>query len=168
MGDANLAQEVAALRQQLAQRSRSLEEAEARYHAVFNSALSPMSICTTDGIILDVNLAALRAIDAPIEAFIGKHLWESPWFARNPEEAGKVETAVTRHRGQYVEYESEVLSPNGERRTFRFALRPYRSYLGADARFLVLEVHDNTVARAKAPVSEAKDPAARSDTATVD
>ncbi|CAN7551379.1 PAS domain-containing protein [Phenylobacterium sp. LjRoot219] len=157
MTDANLAREVAALRQQLAQRSRSLEEAEARYHAVFNSALNPMSICTTDGIILDVNQAALRAIGVQIEAFIGKHLWESPWFAQNPQEAAKVETAITRHRGQYIEYESDVLSPSGERRTFQFVLRPYRSYVGADARFLVLEVHDNTAARAKAPIQDAQE-----------
>lgn len=162
MADANLVQEVATLRQQLAQRSRSLEEAEARYHAVFNSALSPMSICTTDGIILDVNQSTLRAIDAPIEAFIGKHLWESPWFAQNPQEAAKVEAAVTRHRGQYVEYESDVLSPSGERRTFQFVLRPYRSYVGADARFLVLEVHDNTAVRTKT----AEDPGGRPAKAT--
>ena len=45
------------LRQQLAQRSRSLEDAEARYDAVFNSALSLMSVCTTDGTILDEQLA---------------------------------------------------------------------------------------------------------------
>ncbi|CAN7644762.1 PAS domain-containing protein [Phenylobacterium sp. LjRoot219] len=167
MTDANLAREVAALRQQLAQRSRSLEEAEARYHAVFNSALNPMSICTTDGIILDVNKAALRAIDASIEAFIGKHLWESPWFAQNPQEAAKVETAITRHRGQYIEYDSDVLSPNGERRTFQFVLRPYRSYVGGDARFLVLEVHDNTAIRTKAQIQEAKIVAVRPVKATL-
>lgn len=157
MTDANLAREVAALRQQLAQRSRSLEEADARYHAVFNSALNPTSICTTDGIILDVNLAALRAVGAPIEAFIGKHLWESPWFAQNPQEAAKVETAVTRHRGQYIEYASDVPSPSGERRTFKFVLRPYRAYVGADARFLVLEVHDITAARTNVHIQQDKD-----------
>lgn len=54
-----------------------------------------MSVCTTDGVILDVNQAALRAIDAHIEAFIGKHLWESPWFAQNPQEAAKLEKAPT-------------------------------------------------------------------------
>lgn len=166
MREANLAQEVAALQQQLAQRSRSLEEAEARYNAVFNSALSPMSICTTDGIILDVNQAALRAIDLPIEAFIGKHLWESPWFAKNPQEAAKLETAMTRHRGQYVEYESDVASPNGERRTFQFVLRPYRSYIGGEARFLVLEVRDHTAARPKAALQDDPDQAARPTSAT--
>jgi len=150
MTDASLLAQIAALQQQLAQRSRSLADAEARYNAVFNSALSPMSICTTDGVILDVNQAALRAIGLPIEAFVGKHLWESPWFAENPAEAAKLEQAMTRHRGQYVEYESEVPSAKGERRTFQFVLRPYRSYVGADARFLVLEVRDHTAARPKA------------------
>ena len=87
MTDPSLLAQIAALQQQLAQRSRSLADAEARYNAVFNSALSPMSICTTDGVILDVNQAALRAIGLPIEAFVGKHLWESPWFAENPAEA---------------------------------------------------------------------------------
>lgn len=146
---AQLVQEIAGLQQQLAQRSRSLEEAEARYDAIFNSALSLLSICTTDGIVLDVNRAALQAVGMPIEAFVGKHLWESPWFAANPEEGAKIETALTRHRGQYVEYESEVVAARGERRTFRFSLRPYKSYVGSEARFLVLEVQDLTALREK-------------------
>jgi PAS domain S-box-containing protein len=145
MSDHNrLAQENAALRQQLAQRSRSLQEAEARYDAVFNSALSLMSICTTDGIVLDVNSAALRAVGSPIEDFVGKHVWESPWFSRNAEEAANVERAITQRRGQYVEFASTVVSRKGARRLYQFILRPYRSYVGTEARFLVLEVRDVT------------------------
>jgi PAS domain S-box-containing protein len=149
-----LAREVAALRQQLAQRSRSLEEAEARYHAVFDSALSHMSICTIEGVILDVNRAALQAIGAPIEDFVARHLWESPWFAANPAEAAKVEEAVRRFRGHYVEYESSVPFRNGEVRTCLFMLRPYRSYVGGNARFLVLEVRDVTAEHRKAAPNE--------------
>jgi PAS domain S-box-containing protein len=159
-------QEIATLQQQLAQRSRSLEEAEARYNAVFNSALSPMSICTIDGVILDVNRATLQAIDMPIEAFVGKHLWESPWFAANPAEAAKAQTAITRHRGQYVEYESRVLSRSAEWRTFQFALRPYRSYVGAEARFMVLEVRDLTDIRRKAAICDKLDQMERSSAPT--
>jgi PAS domain S-box-containing protein len=146
-----LAQENAALRQQLAQRSRSLQEAEARYAAVFNSALSLMSVCTTDGVILDVNRAALQAVGLPIEDFVGKHIWESPWFASNPEEASKMEAALKGRAGQYVEYESEVRSRKGELRRFQFVLRPYRSYVGVEARFLILEVRDLTADGAATP-----------------
>jgi len=146
---AQLAQENAALRQQLVQRSKSLEEAEARYDAIFNSALTLLAVCTTDGILLDVNRAALQVTGFPIEAFVGKHLWESPWFASNPEEAAKIEAALLRHRGQYAEYDSEILSRKGEPRTYRFTLRPYRSYVGNEARFLILEVHDLTGPRGK-------------------
>lgn len=149
-----LNREIAALQQQLLQRSRSLEEAEARYHAVFDTALSHMSICTVEGVVLDVNRAALQAIGAPIEDFVGKHLWESPWFAANPAEAVKVEEAIRRFRGQYVEYESNVPFRNGDWRVCQFILRPYRSYLGGEARFLVLEVRDLTADR-RATAAEA-------------
>jgi PAS domain S-box-containing protein len=152
-----LTREIAALRQQLAQRSRSLEEAEARYHAVFDTALSHISICTIEGVILDVNRAALQAIGAPIEDFVGKHLWESPWFAANPAEGAKVEAAVCRFRGQYVEYESRVPFRNGDWRTCQFILRPYRSYIGGEARFLVLEVRDLTGERRTAAGGDAAD-----------
>ncbi|HKT53273.1 MAG TPA: PAS domain S-box protein [Caulobacteraceae bacterium] len=151
-----LTREIAALQQQLVQRSRSLEEAEARYHAVFDTALSHMSICTIAGVVLDVNRAALQAIGAPIEDFVGKHLWESPWFAANPAEAVKVEEAIRRFRGQYVEYESNVPFRNGDWRVCQFILRPYRSYLGGEARFLVLEVRDLTAERRKAAASDAQ------------
>lgn len=145
MSDQNrLAQENAAMRQQLAQRSRSLQDAEARYDAVFNSALNLLSVCTTEGVILDVNAATLRAVGLTIEAFVGKHVWESPWFAENPDEAVKIEAAITKRRGQYMEYESAVLARNGDWRVFRFILRPYRSHVGSDARFLILEVLDIT------------------------
>lgn len=152
-----LNREIAALQQQLLQRSKSLEEAEARYHAVFDTALSHMSICTIEGMILDVNRAALQAIGAPIEDFIGKHLWESPWFAANPAEADKVEAAVRRFRGQYVEYESRVPFRNGDWRVCQFILRPYRSYVGAEARFLVLDVRDLTAERRKAATADRAD-----------
>jgi PAS domain S-box-containing protein len=153
-----LAREIASLQQQLAQRSRSLEEAEARYHAVFDTALSHMSICTIDGVILDVNRAALQAIGASIEAFVGKHLWESPWFAANPAEAAKLEAAVRRFRGQYVEYESSVPFRNGDWRICQFMLRPYRSYVGSNARFLVLEVRDVTAERRRAAPDQLNSP----------
>lgn len=156
-----LTHEIASLQQQLVQRSRSLEEAEARYHAIFDTALSNMSICTIEGVILDVNRAALQATGAPIEEFVGKHLWESPWFAANPDEAIKLETAVRRFRGQYVEYESSVPFRNGDWRICQFILRPYRSYVGSDARFLVLEVRDLTAERGTAVAPEPPDHASR-------
>jgi PAS domain S-box-containing protein len=106
--------------------------------------VSLLSICTIDGILLDVNNATLRAIGLPIEAFVGKHVWESPWFAMNPEEAARIELEITLHRGQYVEYESSVLSRTGEWRKIQFILRPYRSYIGTEARFVILEVRDVT------------------------
>lgn len=152
-----LMQEIATLKQQLAQRSRSLAEAEARYDAVFNSALSLMAICTIDGILLDVNRAALQAIGLPIEDFIGKHLWESPWFAENPAEAARIEHEMTLHRSQYVEYETQIISRLGERRRVQFTLRPYRPYVGAEARFLVLEVRDVTPVHPRVPTDAARD-----------
>jgi PAS domain S-box-containing protein len=162
-----LTREIATLRQELAQRSRSLEEAEARYHAVFDSALSHMSICTLEGVILDVNRAALQAIGAPIEQFVGRHLWESPWFAANADEAAKVEAAVRRFRGQYAEYESKVRFRNGDLRTCQFMLRPYRSYLGGDARFLVLEVRDVSGERRRVAPQEIPDRLNRQSGATL-
>lgn len=163
-----LARENAALRQQLAQRSRSLQDAEARYDAVFNSALSLMAICTTDGMILDVNRAALAAIDLPIEAFVGRHLWESPWFAKNPEEAARIEREITRYRGQYVEYESAVLTRKGDWRIFNFILRPYRSYVGTEARFLVLEVREVASLQGKTVTRSASDPPGRINTSATE
>jgi PAS domain S-box-containing protein len=155
MPDRNLlAQENAALKRQLVERSRSLADAEARYDAVFNSALNLMALCTVDGIVLDVNRTAIQAIGIGIEGFVGKHLWETPWFARNPEEAAKVEAAVTAHRGKYVEYESRVFTRRKDWRLFQFILRPFSSQLGGEARFLVFEGREVASARVEnAPTS---------------
>lgn len=153
-----LAQENAVLKRQLAERSRSLAEAEARYDAVFNSALNLMCLCTVDGIVLDVNRTTLLAAGLQIEDFVGKHLWETPWFARHPGEAQRLETALKTRPGQYLDYEMRILSKTGRQRSFQCIVRPFRSQVGGDARFLVVEgrmlSYEETAPRPRpAPVS---------------
>ena len=149
-----LLRENAALKRQLAERSR-LAEAEARYDAVFNTALNLMAICTVGGLVLDVNQTALDAAAMRIEGCVGRHLWETPWFAGNPVEAGKVEAAFVERRGQFFEYESRVRSPRGDWRHIQFTFRPVRAHVGGEVRFLVFEGRDVTKMRQAAQAAAA-------------
>jgi PAS domain S-box-containing protein len=135
------------LRRGRVEQARALHECEARYDAVFNSSLTFMCLCTAQGVVLDVSGPSLELGDVRIEDCVGKHIWEVPLYAGNPEEAAKVEAAVKGAAGRIVRYESRVLGADNEWRVFDVVVRPVRHQLGAEPRFIVLEGRDLTPTR---------------------
>jgi PAS domain S-box-containing protein len=142
-----LAAEVEGLRLQLLQRSRALSECEARYDAVFNSSMTYMSLCTAEGVVLDVSGSSLALGGVRIEDCVGRHVWEVPLYANNPEEAAKVRAGVLAAKKEIVRYESRVLAANNEWWVFDVVIRPVRPQLGAEPRFLVFEGRDLSATR---------------------
>ena len=141
-----LATEVEVLRRQLAENARNLNQCEARYDAVFNAAQTMISLCTVDGVVLDVNRTALEVTGLGIEECVGHYLWESPWYASAPEEAAKLHDAIGKHPGQLVHYEFRVLTPEGWG-AYDIMIRPVRATVGGEVRFVVVEARDLTKIR---------------------
>jgi PAS domain S-box-containing protein len=149
MPDRNLlAAEKEDLTRKLAEKHRALMECEARFEAIFNSSQTFTSLCTADGVVLDVSGPSLELGDVRIEDCVGLHIWEAPIYAGHPEEAAKVRDAVHRTADGPLRYESRVCAPNGEWRTFDVTARPVRAHLGGEIRFVVLEARDLTAERA--------------------
>jgi len=134
-----LASEIEGLRRQLAESARNLNQCEARYDAVFNSSHTLTSLCTVEGVLLDVNRTTLENVGARIEDCIGRYLWECPWYANAPEEAAKIKAAIQDNRGQVVHYESSLPTSDGELGYYDVLIRPVRSGVGGDVRLLVVE-----------------------------
>jgi PAS domain S-box-containing protein len=139
-----LATEIEGLRRQLAESARNLNQCEARYDAVFNSSHTLTSLCTVEGVLLDVNRTTLESVGVRIEDCIGKYLWECPWYANAPEEAAKIQAAITGRPGQVVHYESSLPTLDGEPGYYDVLIRPVRNGLGGDVRLLVVEGRDLT------------------------
>jgi PAS domain S-box-containing protein len=142
-----LAAENEDLKRRVVEQVRALRECEARYDAVFNSSLTFMSVCTADGVVLDVSGPSLELGHVKIEDCVGKHLWEVPLYAANPEEAAKAKAAVEQASRRMTHYESRILAPDNEWRVFDVVIRPVRPQLGGEARFIVLEGRELTATR---------------------
>ena len=142
-----LVTEIEGLRRQLAENARNLNQCEARYDAVFNAAQTLISLCTVEGVILDVNRNALDTTGVRIEDCVGRYLWESPWYATAPEEGAKLKAAVQERSGQVVHYESRVVAPDGGWAAYDIMIRPVRASVGGDVRFIVVEGRDLTSIR---------------------
>ncbi|CAN7178860.1 ATP-binding protein [Phenylobacterium sp. LjRoot225] len=134
------------LRRRCVEQARALRECEARYEAVFNSSMTFMCLCTAEGVVLDVSGPSLALGDVRIEDCVGKFIWEVPLYGGNPEEAAKVEAAVKGAARGTVHYESRILASN-EWRVFDVVIRPVRTRLGGERRFIVLEGRDLTPTR---------------------
>jgi PAS domain S-box-containing protein len=57
----------------------ALVDSELRFRAVFNQALEAMAVLTPEGVVLDINSAALRLLDGNQPA-TGAHFWELDWW----------------------------------------------------------------------------------------
>jgi PAS domain S-box-containing protein len=142
-----LATENDGLRRQLAENARNLNQCEARYDAVFHAAQTLTSLCTIEGVVLDVNRKALEAMNLRIEDCVGHYLWEMPSYAAVPDEAAKIRKAIQERPGQTVHYEFRVNTADGGWGAYDVMIRPVRDSVGDDVRFIVVEARDLTNVR---------------------
>jgi PAS domain S-box-containing protein len=142
-----LAAENEDLKRRLVEQARALSECEARYEAVFNSSLTFVSLCTADGVVLDVSGPSLELGGVPIEDCVGELVWETPLYMANPDEAGRLKEAVRRAERGQVRYETRVLAADNAWRVFEVVIRPVRAQLGGEPRFIVLEGRELTATR---------------------
>lgn len=92
-------------------RNQTHREQERRFAAIFNDPNILAGLIDTDGTLFDINQTALEYVDATMEDVTGEPFWETPWWDEEskPLIQQKVEQAV---KGQYVEYETELLDPD--------------------------------------------------------
>jgi len=142
-----LVAEIEGLRRQLAENARNLNQCEARYDAVFNAAQALISLCTVEGVVLDVNRNALQTTEVRIEDCVGRHIWECPWYETQPDEAAKLKAVIEQHPGQTIEYEGRYVTGDGGWAAYDIMIRPVRAEVGGEVRFIVVEARDLTTVR---------------------
>ena len=125
-------------------RTRELATSEARFRAIFDSAVQLTGLIDAKGTLIVANQASLDAATSTLEDVVGRPLWESPWLGRAPEAADKVRRDVARAaQGAFVRYDLELTMPDGKRRTFDFSMKPVRDGK-AVVEQIVVEGHDIT------------------------
>ncbi len=134
----------AALERKVAERTVALEERERRYRGIFESAFQLTALLSRDGVVLELNRAALQFHGLTECEAIGRPAWEfGPW-ARSPRAVAAFKARLARAAaGEFVRYETCQPDASGRRLNFDFSLKPIFDEAGK-VTLLVAEARDIT------------------------
>ncbi|ADB61172.1 multi-sensor signal transduction histidine kinase [Haloterrigena turkmenica DSM 5511] len=98
---------------------------ERRFEAIFEDPNILVGLLDPDGTVLDINGTAMEYIDADLADVTGEPFWETPWWGRGDDARADVEEWTNRAaEGEYVEFETDLTRPSGERYTINGVFRP--------------------------------------------
>jgi PAS domain S-box-containing protein len=123
--------------------SAALLQNERKFSAIFNQTFQLMGLVSLDGVLLEVNQAALDSIAASESEIIGKSFWDAPWWHTEQLQQQLRNAIATAASGQFVRYEVEFLNPSGGMTITDFSLKPMFDEVGR-VESIVAEAHDIT------------------------
>ena len=95
--------------------------------AIFEHSYQFMGLLTHDGVLLEVNPAALDQISADLESVVGKPFWQTPWWNHSAAGQSKLRKAIaTAGRGEFVHFETTYRADDGSKEHIDFSLTPVR------------------------------------------
>ena len=104
---------------------------EARIRAIFDHSFQFMGLLSPEGILLEVNPAALDHVDTELDQVIGKPFWQTPWWSRSPAGQERLKAAIAQAgRGEFVRFETTYLASDGSRDHIDFSLTPIKDASG--------------------------------------
>jgi PAS domain S-box-containing protein len=123
--------------------SAALLQSERKFSAIFNQTFQLMGLVSLDGVLLEVNHAALKSVAAPESEIVGKSFWDAPWWQTEQLQQELRDAIATAASGRFVRYEVEFLNPSGGVTITDFSLKPIFDEVG-QVESIVAEAHDIT------------------------
>jgi PAS domain S-box-containing protein len=110
----------------------ALRKSETKFRTIFNENIHfLLGFVSTDGILLEVNNAALELIGVSADEVINKPFWEGPWWKDSPVDRARLRTGIkTASEGKSVSFEATHLDSKGEIHYIDFSLTPVKSEKG--------------------------------------
>ena len=106
-------------------------EYEAQIQAIFQNSFQLTGLLDKEGHLIAVNKTALNLIGVAEETVLGRYFWECPWWSHDPTEQSRLRDAFSRSlAGEFVRYETNHFSVDGERRCIDFTLKPIQDEEG--------------------------------------
>lgn len=122
-------------------------QSEQRYRAIVDTTRSLLGLLTPEGILVDVNRAALERVGIRREEAIGRPFWETPWWQHDANQQQRLRHAIRRvAAGGHDRFEATLEDSEGKIGYFNFFLTPIRDPSG-QVIYLVPEAHDITSRR---------------------
>jgi PAS domain S-box-containing protein len=137
-------QREAALERNVAERTAALRDSEARFRGIFDSAFQYTCLLAPDGMLLEVNAAALAFGGIAVADVLHRKLWDTHWWAGDATRVARLRRGVEQAaRGEFVRYEAEVCGAAGASALIDFSLKPMAGKDG-DVVLLIAEGRDIT------------------------
>ena len=122
----------------------ALREREQWFQAVFNQTFQFTKLLDPQGIVLEVNEAALESIDAGRESMVGRPIWDGPRWVGLPESRAMLKACVAEAaQGRTVNFEAMHPGKDGEPIDREFFVTPVTDKTGQVSLLLVVG-HDIT------------------------
>ncbi|MFC4436514.1 MULTISPECIES: ATP-binding protein [Natrialbaceae] len=103
-------------------------QTERRFEAIFEDPNILVGLLEPDGTVVDINQTAMEYIDDDLSDVTGEPFWETPWWEEEDEVQTEVKEWTKRAAaGEYVDFETDLTRPNGERYTLSGYFRPVRN-----------------------------------------
>lgn len=103
----------------------AVREREQRFSAIFNSMFQFIGLLSPEGVLLEVNDAAVAFAGVSRSELIGRPLWECHWFQISEHTQQLLQEAITRVRaGAFTRYEVEVHCHGGQTAIVDFSMNP--------------------------------------------
>jgi len=102
-----------------------LAEVARKFKGIFNSAFQFIGFLTPDGTLTEANESALSFAGLKPEDVIGKKFWDCHWWTISKATQEELKKNIARAaKGEFVQYEVEVLGKEGATTTILFNLKP--------------------------------------------
>jgi len=103
----------------------ALRKSEERFRAIFNSTFQFTGLMTPNGVLVEVNRAALDFAGTSTKETINRPFWETRWWAGNESRVKQLKEAIQRAaRGEFVRYEIELQGAGLTTALIDFSLKP--------------------------------------------
>jgi PAS domain S-box-containing protein len=109
----------------------ALKESERKVRAVFDQTFQFMGLMTTEGDLIEANMAALEFAGVKKSDVINKPFWKTPWWAHSPELQEKLKEAIkVVAEGEFVRFDATHTAKDGSLHEVDFSLKPVKDETG--------------------------------------
>jgi PAS domain S-box-containing protein len=114
-----------------------------RFQAIFNNTFQFMFLATVDGVVIEMNQAAVNFTGIRSPEAVGQVLWELPCW--HDADRAKLQASVYRASGgEFIRYTGEIVNLDAARAVIDLSIKPTFSASSGDIDFFVIEGRDIT------------------------
>lgn len=104
-----------------------LKESESRFRAIFDQTFQFIGLMRKDGVVIEVNQAALELYGLAESDVVGIPFWRTPWWRHSAELQDRIRRAVEKAAsGEFIRLETSHPGPEGELRYVDVSIKPVR------------------------------------------